>query len=346
MSLCVGACGASRGVAERVMPPVDSRPASPTAADPQRALVEATQAVRRGDDAAAISWAEEGLRIDALEESLMVELRRVLVAALARGGPPDRALMEARSLHQDARHLTTEYRRAVGVALDRGEDAEAAALALMSWREVLDDAEPEARYVESRLLARLDGVPAAGLQRMLSAASSPEVRMCIEMRMGTRELRSRMPRWVSGCVNLPDTVGVALPRTGALSRAAGEHLAALSVGVALLSEQRSVVVLFEDAGSSAASAKEAALRLTDRGAQWIVGPLAAAQALSAASVGTPVASLTQGPGLTRWHRGSTRGWRRWWDRPGCQGRGICWCSPLTTPTVGPPSPPRDAPVRL
>ena len=173
MSLCVGACGASRGVAERVMPPVDSRPASPTAADPQRALVEATQAVRRGDDAAAISWAEEGLRIDALEESLMVELRRVLVAALARGGPPDRALMEARSLHQDARHLTTEYRRAVGVALDRGEDAEAAALALMSWREVLDDAEPEARYVESRLLARLDGVPAAGLQRMLSAASLP-----------------------------------------------------------------------------------------------------------------------------------------------------------------------------
>ena len=248
----------------------------------------AQTSARLGDDDAAIRWCEEGLAAPGVPDELVFELQRRLASALARGGNAQRALELLSAIANDDRLPTVELRGARAAALDRGGPAAEAARALAEWRAVLNDATVEASYAEARLRARLDGLQAEELSSLADSTSGSDVGACFASRAG-REAPRPAPAWVDRCQSRPRVVGVSLPRSGRLAGLGSEHLAAVSVTVRLLSSAREVQVLFEDSGSTAKSALVASRRLLQRGADWLVGPIAPAQVRAAAQIGAKVA---------------------------------------------------------
>lgn len=257
-------------------------------------LLWARKSARLGDDAAAILWCEEGLSLSGAPDDLRFELQRELATSLARGGSARRALGLLRAIGNDDRLPTVELRGARAVALDRlGPTAEAAE-ALAEWRAVLADASVEASYAQRRLRARLEMLTLSEASGLANSASGSDARVCFSLRAGLA-VTDAVPAWVHQCQNRPQTVGVSLPRSGRLAGLGSEHLAAVSVAVRLLSAEREVQVLFEDSGSSEESSVSAARRLLQRGAEWLVGPIAPSQIRATAAIGANVAI----PGETR-----------------------------------------------
>ena len=79
--------------------------------------------------------------------------------------------------------------------------------------------------------------------------------------------------WTEACRRLPQRVGILLPRTGALAGLADRHFAAVTASVRVLADEREVELLWEDAGSDARTAGEAAERLVGRGVDVVIGPV-------------------------------------------------------------------------
>ncbi len=250
-------------------------------------LLSGKKSARLGDDAAAIRWCDEGLALPGVPDDLTFELRRVLVSALARGGSARRALGLLSAIANDDRLPTVELRGARAAALDRLGGAAAAAEALAEWRAVLGDATVEASYAEGRLRARLEALSLEQASALAGSAAGGDARACFALRAGVTVAGS-YPGWVDRCQNRPRVVGVSLPRSGRLAGLASEHLAAVSVAVALLSVEREVEVFFEDSGSTEASAVAASRRLLQRGAGWLVGPIMPAQIRATAEIGANV----------------------------------------------------------
>lgn len=247
----------------------------------QAHLAKAEQAYRVGRDPQAILVVDEalsGLQPPAGSvPAVLVELSRVRLRAMVRGGDPARALVAL-----DEPWLSTpgalEQVERLGlraVALDRNGQYADALVAYARWRAQLGSEAPAAVYAEQRMAVLGRGVDPDALVQRLAELPSSLARQCVAAKAGHQDPPADAPPWVARCGGGASRIGILLPRTGRLSALADTQLAAAAVAVPLLLREvdGSVEVLWRDAGSTQGTAVAGARELVAAGADIIVGPV-------------------------------------------------------------------------
>lgn len=266
-------------------PPVELRVGALAAKAERQYLLGADAEALSLADAAIAALEGEGVESKHTED-LQVASHRIAALASVRGGDPARALAELERLEQWGGIDRVELRGARAVALDRSGDREAALVAFVAWRELLDDDSPDAGYAEQRITVLVGGLDRGALEKLVEAAPGPDAADCLRATMGV-DPGDQAPRWVANCRPLPTRVGILLPRSGKLAVLAEAQFAAAVAAVTVLGGERPVSVIWRDSGSTTKSARDAARTIVSDGADVIVGPVGASNvkaALSAAGV--------------------------------------------------------------
>jgi hypothetical protein len=242
---------------------------------------KAEHAYESNDDLAAIAVCDEALAsVEATAEHpavVVVDLWRIRASALARGGDPQAALRAlADPMLATAGRLSEEQRHGLtAVALDRNADHAAAVAAYARWRAVLDERDPAAAWAEHRLRTMAAALDPEGWTAALAAAPAGPARDCLIALQGG-EAEGDRPAWVVACGHPPGPVGILLPRTGKLAALSDVQLAAAVTAAEVLgSSDGARAIVFEDSGSTTASARQGAQRLLHRGSSVVVGPVGA-----------------------------------------------------------------------
>jgi|GEM_PF-1644154 len=239
----------------------------------------AAKAERRyltGDDTGAILLVDEALALSTDDPGGGVgprtALHRTLALALVRSGDPERALTILEGLEQSGAMDQISLRGARAVALDRSGDTPGALAGFVAWRELLDDASPDAGYAEERIAALVGGIDRSVIEALADAAPGPDSADCLRATLGVQP-GDQAPDWVDDCRPLPKRIGILLPRSGKLAALADAQFAAAVAAVTVLGQVRPVVVLWRDSGSTPTSAQNAARSIVADGAEVIVGPV-------------------------------------------------------------------------
>ncbi|MEX1361867.1 MAG: ABC transporter substrate-binding protein [Nannocystaceae bacterium] len=264
---------------------------------------KAEHAYLNGADPLAIATAEQGLALvsaaDGQHAQVLVDLARIRVRALVRGGDPATALAALDEPLVRARGgLPVEEEQGLrAVAADRNGDVAAAVIALAGWREMLTDDDPSALWIEQRIAMLADSLPRPELTELVSQMPSSAARACLQARTG-EPVPTAMPGWVKGCATASGGIGILLPRSGALSAFADEHLAAALATIEVVTvDGPPPPLLWRDSGSSSSSARAAARSLLADGARVIVGPIGARSVKAVAlEVGAEAAVVVPGEG--------------------------------------------------
>lgn len=249
---------------------------------------KAEHAYLNREDEVAIATAEQGLGLvpEPSEESqVLVDLARIRLRALVRGGDPAAALAALSDPRVQARGglEPAEAAGLAAVALDRNADGPAAVAALVRWRELLADEDPTAAWVEQRVALRADALAPAALTEVISGLPPGPGRACLQARRG-EPVADPQPDWVAACTASSGSIGLLLPRSGPFSAFSDEQLAAAMATVDVVASEGPVPrLLWRDSGSSPKSARAAARSLMDQGARVLVGPVGAKNVKAVAS---------------------------------------------------------------
>ncbi len=241
---------------------------------------KAEHAYLHQEDPLAIATAEEGLALvsSAPDDSrVLVDLARIRVRAMCRGGDPATALaaLEDEPLIKLDELSLEEVMGLRAVALDRNADRTQALMAFARWREVLPQTEPTALWAEHRLALLADDLPPAAVAAVVEAMPASAARACLAARLG-EPVASGMPDWVARCGGSSPGIGMLLPRSGPFAAFADEQLAAALATVEVVSAEGPVPPLvWRDSGSTTKSARSAAKALMADGARVMVGPVGA-----------------------------------------------------------------------
>ncbi|MEM7155055.1 MAG: ABC transporter substrate-binding protein [Myxococcota bacterium] len=269
---------------------------------------KAEHAYLNGSDAEAIVSAEEGLELGQAEPdpgpqppAVMIELARLRVRALVRGGDPTLALeaLEEPLVHAGGGLDPVEEQGLRAIAADRNGDLPGALVGLGQWRAGLDDGQPTALWVEHRLALLADSVPPPELAEVVADMPSSPGRDCLAARLG-EPVPEGSPTWVEDCGSVSAGIGILLPRSGPFSAFADQHLAAAMATVDVASTGPVPPLLWRDSGSSTRSATTAARSLLGDGARVLVGPIGAKSVKAVAADIDQDATLIV-PGETRGH---------------------------------------------
>lgn len=240
---------------------------------------KAEHAYLNQEDPVAIATAEEGLALtsDSDDAQVLVDLARVRLRALVRGGDPAAAIAALSEPRVQARGGLdpAEAEGLAAVAHDRNADGPAAIAHLARWRETLPDGDPTALWAEQRLALWVDTVPAAALAEVVTGMPPSPGRACLQARLG-EPVPAGMPDWVVACSTASGGIGLLLPRSGPFSAFSDEQLAAVMATVDAVGTKGPVPPLrWRDSGSSPKTARAAARALVDQGARVLVGPVGA-----------------------------------------------------------------------
>jgi ABC-type branched-subunit amino acid transport system substrate-binding protein len=231
------------------------------------------------DDPLAIASAQEGLGLGqagaASEPQVLVDLARIRLRALVRGGDPgtalsalDEPLVQGRGGLPPAEALGMR-----AVAMDRKGDAPAAVAAYAGWREVLPEEDATALWVEQRLALLAESLPSEALAEVVTAMPPSPGRTCLQARLG-EAVPSGVPAWVTACGRASGGIGILLPRSGPLSAFADEQLAAVLATIEIMAVAGPPPRLsWRDSGSTAKTARSAARSLVGEGVRVLVGPI-------------------------------------------------------------------------
>lgn len=264
-----------RAIAEQVLagtPPLTMRLAALAA--------KAEHAYLNREDALAITTAQQGLDLapsPSDDSRVLVDLARIRLRALVRGGDPATALAALSEPLVQARGGLdpAEADGLAAVAHDRNADGPAALAALARWRGSLADDDPTALWVEQRLVLWADTVPPAALAEVISSLPPSPGRACLQVRRG-EPVPDPMPDWVAACGTASGGIGLLLPRSGPFSAFSDEQLAAVMATVEVVAAQGPAPALvWRDSGSTPKSARAAAQDLLDQGVRVLVGPVGA-----------------------------------------------------------------------
>ncbi|MCA9648713.1 MAG: ABC transporter substrate-binding protein [Myxococcales bacterium] len=287
-----------RVIAEQILagdPPLSMRLAALRA--------KAEHAYLAGADPLAIATAEEGLALvtggpeqDAL---VLVDLARIRLRALVRGGDPSIALsaLDEPLVHARGGLPPVEEHGLRAVGLDRNGDLAGALVELAAWRELLPDGDPTALWVEQRIALLGEGLAPDGLAALVTRMPPSAGRACLAARQG-EPVAPGLPPWVASCASASGGIGILLPRTGPLSAFADEHLAAALATVEVVTvDGPAPALMWKDAGSSTKSALSGARSLLAEGARVLVGPIGAKSVKAVADdVGGRAAVVVPGEG--------------------------------------------------
>lgn len=240
-------------------------------------------------DPLAVATAEEGLALVAdgmdVDAQVLVDLARIRVRALVRGGDPAAALsaLEEPLVHARGGLPPVEEQGLRAVAADRNGDHRSALMHLVAWRELLPDGDPTALWAEQRIALLSDGLDPEVLTELVSALPESAGRACLAARRG-EPVPPSWPAWVRGCATASGGIGILLPRSGALSAFADEHLAATLATLEVVTvDGPAPPLVWRDSGSSSKSAKAGARSLLADGARVLVGPVGAKSVKAVAS---------------------------------------------------------------
>ena len=267
---------------------------------------KAEHAYLNGEDAEAIVSAEEGLALgradanpSAPPPAVMIELARLRVRALVRGGDPTLALeaLDEPLVHAGGGLDPLEEQGLRAVAADRNGDLASALVGLGQWRAGLDDGVPTALWVEHRMALLADSMSAPELADVVADMPTSPGRACLAARLG-EPVPSGSPTWVEECGAASPGIGILLPRSGPFAAFADQHLAAAMATVDVSSSGPVPPLLWRDSGSSSRSATTAARSLLGEGARVLVGPIGAKSVKAVATDVDQAATLIV-PGETR-----------------------------------------------
>ncbi len=241
---------------------------------------KAEHAYLHQEDPLAIATADEGLTLvspaDGGESRVLIDLARVRLRALVRGGDPAAAIaaLDEPLVHADELP-PAEVLGLRAVALDRNADLAGALAGFASWREALPDGDPTALWVEQRLALLVDSLPAATVREVIDGMEPSGARACLRVRLG-EPVPEGQPEWVKGCGGASAGIGLLLPRSGPFAAFADEQLAAALATVEVVANDGPVPpLLWRDSGSSTRSARAGARSLLGEGARILVGPMGA-----------------------------------------------------------------------
>lgn len=250
---------------------------------------KANVAYAKRDDEAVMSLSKQGLealQTDSYSQEqpgqhleLTSPFRRLQALAAARSGQAQWAVEELLGLWEARQMAELEFYAGLAMAYDRLEKTSEATLAYARWRELLPPDSDEAVYAEERMRFFWRGLPREQLVQLAQKASGSQAARCLLYRAG-QEISPESPSWVQNCGRSVRTIGILLPRTGALAGLADEQLAAARAAIRVLSRTRkgeAPQIVWADSGSDPQKAVAGAAELRKKHADILVGPLLGAE---------------------------------------------------------------------